>query len=237
MTDFANITPCGECCAGCAKKAQGLCGGCCETDGHCEEWASSGICPTFACAKAHGALFCGVCPAFPCDHLPMLAWRPDCVQELTTLADQYRKEDNEMDMPRIKQNTISWALAHEGKAEYVGWCLSFIEDAVEESNGIELFGGDCASGSAALYADGMQQGAPEPGAFVFYDCVGQADGKRVNWGHCGLCIGEGKVIHAWDRIRTDNYLALETLQPAPGWTAPRYLGWVPLERVLAQKPE
>jgi hypothetical protein len=33
-----------------------------------------------------------------------------------------------------------------------------------------------------------------------------------------------------------NYLSLEQLSPAPGWTAPLYIGWVPLERVLAQKP-
>ncbi len=225
------ITPCGECCEGCRKKADGLCRGCLETGGHCEEWADSGVCPTYACCKEHGALFCGICPEFPCDHLPMMKWRPDCVRELTDLAEEYN-----MNMNQIKQNAIDWALAREGKAEYVGWCLSFIEDAVEESNGIELFGGDCARESAMLYQDGIRTGEPEPGAFVFYDCCGTVDGRTVDWGHCGLCIGESRVIHAWNQIRVDDYLSLEQLSPAPGWTAPRYIGWVPLERVLAQKP-
>ena len=65
---------------------------------------------------------------------------------------------------------------------------------------------------------------------------GTADGEPRDWGHCGLCIGEGRVIHAWDRIRIDDYRTLEQLSPAHGWTQPRYIGWVPLERVLAQKP-
>ena len=89
--DFSHITPCGECCDGCRKRAEGLCRGCLETDGHCEEWANSGVCPTFACCKEHGIPFCGLCPEFPCDHLPMLKWRPDCVKELTALADTYRR--------------------------------------------------------------------------------------------------------------------------------------------------
>ena len=89
--DFHRITPCGECCTGCAKKVAGQCRGCLETDGHCEEWAQSGQCPVYACAKRHSALFCGVCPAFTCDHLPMLKWRPDCIRELTALTEGYRR--------------------------------------------------------------------------------------------------------------------------------------------------
>lgn len=237
--DFRHITPCGECCEGCAKKSAGQCHGCLESDGRCEEWAQSGQCPTYACAKEHRVPFCGVCPEFPCDHLPMLKWRPNSVKELTELAEQYRKfnmEEPYMDMKQIKENAIRWARAHEGKAEYVGWCLSFIEDAVEQSNDIELFGGDCARKSALMYADGLRFDEPEAGAFVFYDCCGTVDGEPRDWGHCGLCIGDGQVIHAWNHIRTDHYLALEQLPPASGWTAPKYVGWVPLERVLAQRP-
>ena len=92
MMDFRLITPCGECCEGCKKKADGQCHGCLETGGHCEEWAGFGVCPTYACCREHGALFCGVCPEFPCNHLPMLKWRPDCVNELTELAKEYRRQ-------------------------------------------------------------------------------------------------------------------------------------------------
>lgn len=91
MMNFRHITPCGEDCGDCKKRARGLCRGCRESVGHCEEWAQSGMCPTFACCAMHHAVFCGVCPAFPCDHLPMLKWRPDCVRELKELAAQYRE--------------------------------------------------------------------------------------------------------------------------------------------------
>lgn len=53
--NFARITPCGECCDGCGKRAAGQCQGCLETDGHCEEWAGSGRCRIYACAQKHGA--------------------------------------------------------------------------------------------------------------------------------------------------------------------------------------
>lgn len=92
MMDLRHITPCGECCKDCKKKADGLCRGCLDSDGHCEEWAGSGVCPTYACVKEHGVAFCGVCEEFPCDHLPMLKWRPDCVMELTELAKEYRRQ-------------------------------------------------------------------------------------------------------------------------------------------------
>lgn len=90
LTDFDHINPCGESCTGCAKHRQGLCGGCRERGGRCEEWAGSGICPVYACAAEHEVLFCGLCPEFPCPHLPMQRWRPDCVRELTALRDEYR---------------------------------------------------------------------------------------------------------------------------------------------------
>lgn len=86
-----------------------------------------------------------------------------------------------MNIPQMIDNAITWALAREGKAEYIGWCLSFIEDAVEESNGIELYGGNCAKESAMLYQDGMHSDEPEAGAFVFYDRCGTVDGKTVDW--------------------------------------------------------
>lgn len=95
MMDFAHITPCGECCAGCGKKAAGECGGCIETDGKCEEWAQSGICPVYACAREHDVPFCGVCPEFPCSHLPMKRWRPNCEAELRQLAQGWRQWHNQ----------------------------------------------------------------------------------------------------------------------------------------------
>lgn len=133
-------------------------------------------------------------------------------------------------------NMLRWAESKLGSAEYAGWCLSFAEDALERGNGIEIFGGDSARESAELYSDALRPGLPGRGAFVFYDCLCPSETGPVNWGHCGLCLGEGRIIHAWDVVRIDDYLEIEKLRSLTG-DHPRYIGWVPLSRVLAQKPD
>ncbi len=134
----------------------------------------------------------------------------------------------------LTENTIRWAKDKLGNSNYAGWCLSFIEDALEKSNGIEIFGGDFAKASALLYADGMRQGKPERGAFVFYDCICQGSDGPVNWGHCGTSLGDGRVIHAWDTVRIDDYLEIENMTALSG-DHPKYIGWVPVERILKQE--
>lgn len=47
-----------------------------------------------------------------------------------------------------------------------------------------------------------------------------------------LHIGNGNIIHAWDNVRIDNYLDVENLSPAPGWTKLKYIGWVLVERIF-----
>ena len=141
-----------------------------------------------------------------------------------------------MDERIVIENMIRWAEDKLGETQYSGWCLSFIEDALEIPNGIEIFGGDSAKESAVLYADAMRQGEPERGAFVFYDCLCPGGDGPVNWGHCGIGLGDGQVIHAWDKVRVDNYRDIETMTALTG-DHPRYIGWVPVERVLAQKPK
>lgn len=89
--DFSRITACGECCDGCPKKMSGLCKGCIEADGFVPEWAESGRCKIYECARAHGARFCGLCGEFPCERLPFLFhWNPDIAGDLKALAEQYR---------------------------------------------------------------------------------------------------------------------------------------------------
>ena len=140
-----------------------------------------------------------------------------------------------MDENTMIENVIRWAEGKLGKTKYAGWCLSFIEDALEKPNGIEVFGGDSAKESAVLYADAMRQGEPERGAFVFYDCLCPGEDGPVNWGHCGIGLGDGKVIHAWDKVRIDDYQEIETMTARTG-DHPHYIGWVPVARVLRQKP-
>ncbi|MGO4836807.1 2-dehydro-3-deoxygalactonokinase [Rhizobiaceae sp. 2RAB30] len=62
--------------------------------------------------------------------------------------------------------------------------------------------------------------------------TGELFDERANYGHVGLHIGNGLVVHAWDVVRVDHYAAVEKLEAADGWTQPRYLGWVPVERIL-----
>ena len=132
------------------------------------------------------------------------------------------------------ENMIHWAEEKLGERKYAGWCLSFIEDALEISNGIEIFGGESAKESAELYSDAMKSGLPSRGSFVFYDCMCISQDGPVNWGHCGISLGDGKVIHAWDVVRIDDYLELEKMTAVSG-DHPRYIGWVPIDRVLAQR--
>ncbi|MDT0268598.1 hypothetical protein RM844_20130 [Streptomyces sp. DSM 44915] len=129
-------------------------------------------------------------------------------------------------------NAIGWARGHLGSTAYASRCLAFVEDAYERANALELFGGDFAAESAESYGAREQTGEPPAGAFVFYDTSGELLGRRRNWGHVGLGIGGGQVVHAWDRVRIDPYLAIAELAGPPGWDAPRWAGWAPVERVL-----
>ena len=135
----------------------------------------------------------------------------------------------------MTRKMIDWAESKIGCTKYAGWCLAFIEDALEISNGIEIFGGDSAKESCEMYKDALQGGMPERGSFVFYDCLCLSENGLVNWGHCGISLGEGRVIHAWDTVRIDDYQEIEKLTAMTG-DHPKYLGWVGLERVSNQKP-
>jgi hypothetical protein len=129
-------------------------------------------------------------------------------------------------------NAIRWAQEHLGATEYAGRCLAFVEDAYEQSNHVEIFGGSSAQESADEYEAAQNQGEPPIGSFVFYACAGPVGDEIMNWGHVGLCLGEGKVIHALDTVRIDHYLDVQDLTPAPGWTRPQFIGWTPIERIF-----
>ncbi len=76
---------------------------------------------------------------------------------------------------------------------------------------------------------------PQPGAFVFYDRLCPDEDRLIIRGHCGICTGDDQIIHARDKVRKDDYRAIEQLTALTG-DHPRSLGWVPAERVL-QQPE
>jgi hypothetical protein len=129
---------------------------------------------------------------------------------------------------------VRWALDRVGDRGYSLCCLAFVEDAFERANAIEVFGGISATESAAQYGlhpfDDAQP--PPAGSFVFYDAAGPIRGVHDNWGHVGLSLGDGRVVHAWDVVRVDPTRAVEGLQAAPGWTSPRLRGWADVATIL-----
>jgi hypothetical protein len=129
---------------------------------------------------------------------------------------------------------VAWAVARVGERAYPLRCLAFVEDAYERPNEIEVFGGDSAAASASQYGiEPYEPGYPPPaGAFVFYVCGGPVDGTQREWGHVGLALGDGRVVHAWDEVRVDDALEVRLLRPSAGWTAPRLAGWTPPSRIL-----
>ncbi len=140
-----------------------------------------------------------------------------------------------IDEAAVARAATDWALARIGDRSYARRCLAFVEDAIERANGIEIFGGSSAQESADLYRPRpIPAGSPpSAGSLVFYACEGPDDGTWRDWGHVGMALGDGRVVHAWDEVRVDVAEDIEALPPRAGWSQPRILGWVPLSRVLA----
>jgi cell wall-associated NlpC family hydrolase len=138
------------------------------------------------------------------------------------------------DEAAIARAATRWALDRTGDRSYVGRCLAFVEDAIERANGIEIFGGSTARESAEQYGVGPYRAdaPPHAGSLVFYACEGPADGAWRDWGHVGMALGDGLVVHAWDEVRVDEATSIETLPPAAGWTSAQLIGWVSMARVL-----
>lgn len=137
-----------------------------------------------------------------------------------------------VDVDTIFRNALRWADEHLDSTAYTTRCLAFVEDAIERANEVEIFGGDYAGESADRYGATHTADPAPPGAFVFYRSVGDIEGIRRDWGHVGLSMGDGRVIHAWDRVRVDEASALASLSPAPGWEPLSFRGWTPLSRIL-----
>ena len=131
----------------------------------------------------------------------------------------------------LVERAVAWSLEHVGSPSYALRCLSFVEDAYEQPNRIEVFGGATARESADLYrARGNAPDAPR-GSFVFFDTTGPADGELRDWGHVGIALGDGRLVHAWPEVRVDPIDAVPTL-PSGDWSSPRYAGWAGPSTIL-----
>lgn len=129
-------------------------------------------------------------------------------------------------------NAVAWALARRGDAQYRGVCYGFLEDAYEHGNDIALDGQGRTAYEAAEAYGCRTDGPPPRGAYVFFDTICEVDGELNRWGHIGLSLGDGRVVHAWDVVRVDSIEEVERLSVPPTWTPPSYLGWTPVERIL-----
>ncbi|MFA5206704.1 MAG: NlpC/P60 family protein [Lentisphaeria bacterium] len=132
---------------------------------------------------------------------------------------------------KLIDNAIAWALKNRDRRDYQYKCLAFVEDAYEQGNALEMFGGSTATESAEQYGT-IPTACPPRGALVFYSATGPINGVTKNWGHVGLCLGNNQVIHTWDVIRIDDYTDVEKLKNAPGWTPLHYVGWTAPEVFL-----
>ncbi|MFO8059599.1 MAG: hypothetical protein R6U70_02955 [Bacillota bacterium] len=132
------------------------------------------------------------------------------------------------------ESAIRWAMRELDAIDYTHRCYAFVEDAYELGNDMILDGkSTCAAEAAEAYRAGdYKNDPPQRGAYVFYDCWGTIGGDCRNWGHVGIHMGDGAVIHAWDRVRVDNLHDVENLKPGPGFEAPRYVGWTPVSVIL-----
>jgi hypothetical protein len=63
-------------------------------------------------------------------------------------------------------------------------------------------------------------------------CEGYVNDTHQHWGHVGVSLGDGRVVHGWSAVRIDEYRAIEQLTPPPHWTPPVYIGWTPAEQLL-----
>jgi cell wall-associated NlpC family hydrolase len=130
------------------------------------------------------------------------------------------------------ERAIAWAMERVGSADYALRCLSFVEDAYERPNDIEVFGGDSATESADRYAVRSSTGPAPAGAFVFFDCSGPIEGVVRDWGHVGLALGDGRMVHAWGRVGVDVIGSTLDLPASNGWSAPVYVGWAAPRRIV-----
>jgi len=80
---------------------------------------------------------------------------------------------------------------------YIGWCLAFVQDAYQYGANAKIQRYEYAKQAADALGAENNKGIPPRGAFVFYNWYGTIDGEYRNWGHVGLSLGDGQMVHAW----------------------------------------
>lgn len=94
---------------------------------------------------------------------------------------------------RIEQ-AISWANKQIGSQAYNYWCLKFVGEAFRQG-GISNAGYMTATQAGNKLITNTDKNPPR-GAVVFWNWYGTIDGVYDNYGHVGISLGNGQVIHA-----------------------------------------
>lgn len=125
----------------------------------------------------------------------------------------------------IIESATAWAYAQMGRDDYRFCPLKLIEDAVEYACGAKPELGAMPRDAVRRFRMSLRENMiPPKGALVLYEMGGI--------GYCALSMGSGDVIHAWRVVREDHYLIIPHLTPFGGLPYARYLGWIPMERML-----
>jgi len=135
---------------------------------------------------------------------------------------------------------LNWAFSKLGSTEYKYECLSFVEDAYANAgsdprNNIPIpedTGFRYAKYVAEFLNTKIGTKIPPRGAWMFYDWTGWIDlnengvkdsGEIRNWGHVGISLGDGNVIHALGKVQTNSAEEMEEIS-IQGEKL-RYIGW------------
>lgn len=112
------------------------------------------------------------------------------------------------------RGAIEWALAQQGRTDYNFWCLKFVAHAFgAQSAG--YWSAQAAANALRPRDAHLSPSAAPPGALMFFHYRGK-DG--VSYGHVGISLGGGQMVHAVQTVRVENAAAVS-------WLRNSYLGW------------
>lgn len=93
------------------------------------------------------------------------------------------------------ETVISWALANKGNTSYAYLCQKFVADAYAQVATRQSKA--TAKDAANAWCTHPGDKNPPRGATVYYDWYGTVDGVYKNYGHVGIALGDGRVVHAY----------------------------------------
>jgi len=111
---------------------------------------------------------------------------------------------------------IDWAENQKDKTNWYGYCTAFVQDSFKtyfrfgSANALMNY----LIGSNLFCSD--KSVIPPTGTLVFFSAIE----PYKKYGHVGISVGDGKVIHSYDKVRTDSINTIENLNYIDS-----YLGW------------